>query len=403
MRLGLTTQWLVLLGAAALAGFTLTASCSGPASPAKEGPQEDAADDETRPAPPVAAFKDEGYGKYGFINRRGAVVLEPKYESADDFVDGLARVRSDGKLGFIDATGKLRFTLPPGTQEALDASEGMVWFRSPRGGRWGFCDDKGRVILESAYDDVEPFSDGLAAVNLGAKVQAPLGDTSGGKWGYVDKKGKLVIPVQYEHARPFSDGLAQVSDSAGAKLLDNSGKVVVDLGQVIPGDFREGLAPVYVGPAVAGKDWHTRFLDRRGKPAFTVEGWAEEFHEGMAVVSVKGGEAESINHTSYGYVDRAGKLVIRPRFGEAHAFSEGLAAVRTKKTTGLRIGDTWGYIDKTGKYRIEPLFNEARPFRGGVARVHIGGKMPVARDVPPYWVGGEWWFIDRTGKKLKRS
>jgi WG containing repeat len=95
-------------------------------------------------------------------------------------------------------------------------------------------------------------------------------------------------------------------------------------------------------------------------------------------------------------------MMIHPRFGEADDFSEGLAAVRTKKTTVYGRGDTWGYIDKTGNYQIEAVYNEARSFRGGVARVHFGGTLQVATDAPPFWERGEWWLIDTRGKKLIR-
>jgi hypothetical protein len=43
-----------------------------------------------------------------------------------------------------------------------------------------------------------------------------------------------------------------------------------------------------------------------------------------------------------GYIDKAGKVVIEPRFDVVGEFSEGLAVVS--------IGGKWGYIDKTGKY-----------------------------------------------------
>ncbi len=133
-----------------------------------------------------------------------------------------------------------------------------------------------------------------------------------------------------------------------------------------------------------------------------MDGWAEQFHQGLAVVIVRGGEAQSDENSSYGYIDHEGKVVISPRFGEAHDFSEGLAAVRIKKTTVYGRGDAWGYIDKTGKYQIEPVFNEAHSFQGGIARVHMGGTLRVFYDAPPFWEGGEWWLIDACGKRVTR-
>jgi WG repeat protein len=90
---------------------------------------------------PVAAFRDE-QGKYGFIDREGVVVLAPKYEWAREFVNGLALVRLDRSLGFIDASGSLKVTLPPDTENALDASDGLIWFQSKEKG-WGLTVQRG--------------------------------------------------------------------------------------------------------------------------------------------------------------------------------------------------------------------------------------------------------------------
>ncbi len=133
-----------------------------------------------------------------------------------------------------------------------------------------------------------------------------------------------------------------------------------------------------------------------------MDGWAERFHEGLAVVIVRGGEAQSNENKSYGYIDGEGKMAIHPQFGEACEFSEGLAAVRTKKTTVYGRGDTWGYIDTTGKYQIEPVYNEAHSFKDGVASVHLGGTLQVVSHASPFWEGGEWLQIDTCGKRVRR-
>jgi hypothetical protein len=363
--------------------------------PPGDRPGGNADNEQIRRAAPIAAFQDGPINrKFGFINRVGEVVLKPTYDNARDFVDGLAQVQVDGKWGFIDVDGKMRVTLPPETVNAFDAKEGMIWYCIGKEKHWGLMDSKGRAIVAPTFDDVNLFSEGMAAVNLGAKWKFP-GFMQGGKWGFVDKKGTLVVPIQYESAEDYSEGLARVYANPGSVFLDRSGKNVLST-TGLAGSFRQGLAPIHA-------DNQTRFLDRQGKTQFTVDGWAEEFHEGLAVFSIKGGEAESNEHTSYGYIDRQGKVAIRPRFGEGLEFSEGLAAVRVKKTTSYGAGDTWGYIDKSGAYQIKPEFNQAHPFRGGVALVHIGGVLQDVMHAPPYWKDGEWWLIDQNGKKLKRS
>jgi hypothetical protein len=45
--------------------------------------------------------------KWGFINTEGIVVIEPQYEDAKSFSNGLAAVQVDGKWGYINAENKL--------------------------------------------------------------------------------------------------------------------------------------------------------------------------------------------------------------------------------------------------------------------------------------------------------
>ena len=288
-----------------------------------------------------------------------------------------------------------------------ESSENPVPFEEA--GKWGFKNPTGKIVVEPSYDEVGSFSGGLAPVNLGARVEHIFNPPikTGGRWGYINAHGKLVVPVAFDNACGFSDGLARVLDRQSTRYLDTSGRVVIDLGKVShAGDFREGLAPVYDDRSLAGKDWETRFIDKRGVTAFTVDGYAHEFRDGMAVVTMAQKQLDrKISNERHldGYIDRTGNLIVSPRFAEAHDFHEGLAAVRPKKTTVYRRGDSWGYIDKSGRYVIVPQFNEAHPFRNGVARVHLGGTLETPFDAIPYWTGGEWRLIDRSGTTLRQS
>ena len=48
-------------------------------------------------------------------------------------------------------------------------------------GKYGFVNDKGKIVIDTQFDSVEDFHEGLAAVLLYAK------------WGFINKKGKFVI------------------------------------------------------------------------------------------------------------------------------------------------------------------------------------------------------------------
>lgn len=46
-------------------------------------------------------------GKYGYIDSTGKFVIEPRFNWAGEFSEGLARVGIGGKGGVIDRTGKV--------------------------------------------------------------------------------------------------------------------------------------------------------------------------------------------------------------------------------------------------------------------------------------------------------
>lgn len=347
---------------------------------------------------PVLAVWDEARKKFGYINRFNEVVIDCQYDQALDFNDGIALVKEGKRASFINEQGKTVSGLPAGAVQAEAWQEGMAWY-APAGilgfgmrpYKWGLMQLDGKVIKEPTYPEVHAFHDGLAAVNVGAKWE--YGFWMGGKWGYVNKQGVLVIPTTFNYASNFSEGLANVSDNQGTRFIDTTGKVVVAVTNGFAGSFREGLCPVR-GLGVRGNDkQQTNYLDRTGKVVFTTDGWGEEFHEGLAVVKFD---------DKHGFINAKGTLTIPARYAEAFPFSDGLAAVRDKKTTVWGMGDQWGFIDKTGTLRIKQDFNEVHPFKNELSRVHLGGEMVHRSHNRPFWKGGEWWIIDISGKKLRR-
>ena len=122
-------------------------------------------------------------GKWGFKDRRtDKMVIEPKYDNVDNFHEGLARVKLNGKWGFIDKTGKI--VIEPKYDAAWDFSEGLASVKL--NGKWGFIDKTGKEITELKYDDVNSFLGGLASVKLN------------GKWYCINTKGEIVKEVGTE-------------------------------------------------------------------------------------------------------------------------------------------------------------------------------------------------------------
>ena len=65
--------------------------------------------------------------------------------------------------------------------------------------KFGFVDEKGKIVIPYKYEDALNFAEDLAAVKLN------------GKWGFIDKNDKIVIPCKYDDAASFLNGLASVS------------------------------------------------------------------------------------------------------------------------------------------------------------------------------------------------
>jgi hypothetical protein len=327
-----------------------------------------------------------GAGKFGFIDKSGKVVIQPQFQFAFPFSEGLAQIRlNDGtsiKVGFIDKTGKADIQLQ--FSDAADFSEGLALVRTYDDGKTVFVDKTGNIVL-SPPPEVEiagSFSDVLALVRLKKKDSFDQE-----KYGYMDKTGKIVITPQFEIAFNFSEGLAAVKprEDKPFQYIDKLGKSAVNLEfaassssstYVTPYSFSEGLAAVNI----CDSQCHFRFIDKTGKIIGDKYDYAEFFREGVAVVGV-GTEAKyspewmrnkpeyyrpKYSGGKYGYIDNTGTTIIKAEFDEAYAFNDGIALVRIK--------NKYGYIDKSGKIVINPQFDEAEGFQEGLAYVAVGNK-----------------------------
>ena len=130
--------------------------------------------------------------KIGYINKNGEWVIEPIFDKAKAFVNGLAPVFKDGK--------------------------------------WGYINTKGETVIAFKFKDAEIFSnDGLAPVKL-KKL-----------WGFVNTKGEMVIEENYEITvmgfsifeknaqKGFVNGLARVKHKKSWCFINTKGEVLKNM------------------------------------------------------------------------------------------------------------------------------------------------------------------------------
>jgi WG containing repeat len=260
-------------------------------------------------SPPL--FPIEQNGKEGYIDQFGKVVIQPKFDEAWKFSEGLAAVLIDDRWGYIDITG--------------------------------------RIVIQPQYFEAGNFKEGLAAV--GAFSTSVQTNGQAGNYGYIDKTGEFVIKPAYGVAFEFADGLARIQTRDYKNgYIDKTGNVVF-WDDRLTEDFSNGLALFKTNSNLP--DSKTGYLAKTGKPAISPRFDAgQKFSEGLACVSLNG---------KSGFIDTKGNTVIAFRFEHCGEFSEGLASVL--------IDGSWGYIDRSGEIVIKPKFAEVEPFADGVAIV----------------------------------
>lgn len=122
------------------------------------------------------------------------------------------------------------------TASAVSAQESASDSLLPilKGGKWGYVDRSGSLVIPPQFDHADRFAGGVALVSQGSK------------WGYVDVHGRIVAEPHFDSALGFSEGVAAVEAHGKWGFLDKADKFVVEPEYVNAGSMREGLAPVSV-------------------------------------------------------------------------------------------------------------------------------------------------------------
>ncbi|EMY78910.1 hypothetical protein LEP1GSC060_0864 [Leptospira weilii serovar Ranarum str. ICFT] len=311
---------------------------------------------------------DKKICKLGFINGSGEMVIEPKYDRADDFHEDLTIVEQNQKRFVINTSDEKILELPNDI-DIWNFSEGLaVMYHN---NLYGYMDLTGFHTVPMQYERAEPFRLGLGCVQMK--------DTK--KWGAINKSDKLVIPAKFLNSFSFFGDLAVVQESFDhTGCIDPNGDYAVPPRFKSIGNFSEGLA--LANDVKTGK---TGFIDRTGRYVIQPNlEYANDFSQGFAAIHDK--------KSKWGYIDAAGNITISTQFNSAGQFSEGLAEVLTNK---------WGYIDLSGTMKIKPIFTRTRPFQNGAAVVTVGKKHGLIQPNGDYILEPEFeWIHNDSGKEL---
>jgi hypothetical protein len=357
-------------------------------------------------------------GLWGFINRKGALVINAEYQFVDDFHNGRAIVKKDGKYGVINMNNE--FVIKPeydGIEFLRNTSNSFyaVYINTPR---YGVIDDNGKILVPVKYENLGNWQEGLSVFR------------SGKKFGYINADGEIVIPAEYEKAKDFSGNLAAVQKDTKWGYIDHSGNFVIQPVFSSAGNFQNGLAPV---SAKKGNG----YVNQKGEVHYSKYSKCFEYYQGLAKVKVRG---------KFGFIDEKGKWVVHPHYKSISDFnSYGMAVVKKGRKYGVidrkgrhvthafyqKIGEfsegyapvrqknKYGFIDSMGKVVIKPQYLNAGKFSEGMAAVSVQGRWgfinPSNKMIisPKYRKAGEfvedmaqvkndksWGFINKTGSEI---
>ncbi len=299
-------------------------------------------------------------GKWGAYNLNGDIKVPIQFDYISDFQDGLAAVC----IGNLEAAqypqtyinsypdfSKLNDTwelIEKGTVDFIEFEKYkyieycikpiMYQHNVGEGGKWGFVDTTGKIVVPLIFEGVGKFSSGLAAVK------------KEGKWGYINKKGDFVLPAQFTSHREFeagsviinsntaynssgkliispndkfqierveTNGLIRVSRNgvSGCNLgfVDSLGRVVTELKYKLPNVFSEGLISAYdcelqkIGYIDTYGNVSIPFVFETDIFVNDIGLYSMNFEKGYAIV--ENGEFKEKNYA--GIIDKKGKYILR--------------------------------------------------------------------------------------------
>jgi hypothetical protein len=333
--------------------------------------------------------------RYGFMDRTGAVVIDPQFDQLGFFYEGLATAVKDARYGYVDKLGSV--VIPFRFESASDFEGGRAIVQE--NGLYGVIDRIGNYILKPIYSDIQGLSSGLFLV---AKDSL---------YGYIDKDGALKIPFQYSDAFPFTKGMAKVEVNGNQAFINEQGAYIIQPCKSNISFFNDSLL-IFEENELFG-------LMRKNcslvVPAiYDIIG---ELSSNRALVSID---------DQVGYIDGAGMVVIElkyqyfPNCTKRGTFRSNYAVVmkdgkfgaineqgkttlgfnqtgigEIKSLTAFLKGLLWGYKDLTGKVLIAPAYDYAESFQNGIAVVEIAGKQGVIDSKGVYLLPANYSVVSR--------
>ncbi|WP_353720279.1 WG repeat-containing protein [Dyadobacter sp. 676] len=288
----------------------------------------------------------DGHGLHGFIDKRGKVVIEPKYVSTDRFRGGKTWViYPSGKhygLSYIDLTGKEIYKIPIHhySKDYLikdseinflcnqDTKEDVLWWIN------------------------KPFDFFTLNFNFSRFIEKEIKASKfiyhfkyQGKYGIIDKNMILKVPVSLDDIDPDYKYSGQGMERV--RYRDKYGYISPFTGDlIVPFDYTDTRKPTN-GLFWVKKDGKWGCIDKTGKLRI------RHLYDEATGFTAENRSAVAING-KFGHIDKSGKIRTPLKYDFASYYNHGISMIR--------VADKYGYIDTTGRFITKVIYDEALPF-----------------------------------------
>lgn len=121
--------------------------------------------------------------KWGLINKKNVLVVEPIYDDMFSFQNEILRVRLNGKTGFLNKQGDIFIDLKYDDADAY-FKNGVLRVKLDE--KYAILNKKGKEICDFKYDGMGKFRNSCTQVRIGEKI------------GVLNNKGKEILPIEYD-------------------------------------------------------------------------------------------------------------------------------------------------------------------------------------------------------------
>lgn len=153
---------------------------------------------------------EDASGKCAFINSRGELITDFRYDQVTRFSENRAAVYENEQWGYIDTNGVVRIS--PQYGYTTPFSEGLAAVAI--NDKIGFIDPMGNTVIPPIYSETGSFHEGLCWVTRSSDYT---------NYYYIDQTGKKAFDKSFEQAGDFENGEAFVKKRGVCRVIDKSG------------------------------------------------------------------------------------------------------------------------------------------------------------------------------------